>query len=71
MYSPTQDFCCKEDKGVAIYNQPFPIAEPNDDFEFDGPGVADARGRFMGPISFFANDAPDGTAKWKYMNDMV
>lgn len=44
-YSSTEDFCSGESIPVAYYGEAFPDAS-GDQFEPDGPEVADARGRF-------------------------
>jgi len=44
-YSTTQDFCSNEYLTIPFYGAAYPQAEL-DNFEGDGPEVADARGRF-------------------------
>jgi len=43
----------------------YPQAE-DEKFELDGPGVADARNRFLGPITVFGKRAADIT--WDFLN---
>lgn len=66
-YSPTQDFASNEFLTVPLYAANYPQAE-EDKFELDGPEIADARGRFFGPVSLFGKRAVDAT--WDYLNSL-
>lgn len=66
-YSCTQDFCSGEFLTVPFYGVPYPQAQ-DENFEGDGPEIADARGRFWGPLTFFGKRAADPT--WDFLNSL-
>jgi len=51
-YDVTQDFCSDEFKTVPFYGVAYPQAE-EDKFDAGDPDVGDARGRYVGPLTFF------------------